>query len=65
MNPNGSGNVSLFSVVSIVKTFRPLAFSRSPIRLHESWIALLPGRGSMYDLECSIVWTLWWCFTLR
>ena len=47
MKPNGSGKVSLFIVVSIVKTFSPLAFSRSPIRLHESWIALLPGRGSM------------------
>ena len=55
----------LFTVVSIVKTLRPLDVSRSPIRLHESWIALLPGRGSMYDLECSIVSTLWWCFTLR
>ena len=65
MKPNGSGNVLLFTVVSIVKTFRPLDFSRSPIRLHESWIALRPGRGSMYDLECSIVSTLWWCFTLR
>ena len=64
MKPNGSGNVLLI-VVSIVKTFRPFAFRTSPIRLHESWIALRPGRGSMYDFECSIVWTLWWCLTLR
>src|SRR5512145_159715 len=65
MNPKGSGNVSLLSVVSIVNTFRPFAFSRSPIRLHESWIAERPGRGSMYDFECKSVCTLWWWRTLR
>src|SRR5215210_5882570 len=65
MNPKGLGNVSLFSVVSIWKIFRPASFSTSPIRAHESWIALRPGLGSMYDLLCNIVCTLWWCFTLR
>ena len=58
------GNVSELSVVSIWKTLIPLSRTTWPIRVTESPIAEWPGRGSMYDFECSIVFTLWWCFRL-
>ena len=63
--PRFDGNVSEFRVVSIWKILTPLSASTRPIRFTESLIALWPSRGSMYDLECSIVFTLWWCFRLR
>ncbi len=58
------GKVSLFIVVSIWKIFTPLSWRKRPIRVTLSLIAECPGRGSMYDVEWSIVFTLWWCLRL-
>ena len=62
--PRFDGNVSEFTVVSIWKIFTPASRSTRPMRFTESLIALWPSRGSMYDFECSIVCTLWWCLRL-
>jgi hypothetical protein len=57
MNVNGLGNVSLFSVVSMVKIRRCSASSR-PCRSVDECSPECDG--SMNEREFSMVFTLWW-----
>ena len=61
--PNGSGKMSVLSVVSIWKTLTPASWMTWPMRQFE-WCSSLRCR-SMNDRDCCIVETLWWWRRLR
>ena len=60
--PNGSGNASLFRVVSIWKILTPESLMTLPMRQFDECSSDL--WRSMNEREFRIVFTLWWLFRL-